>query len=109
MRTRCRRALPLTRSRVEIEQALVHAAELLDAEVAVGDALPYPPRASRRQRQQRLPHRAIVERHAVGERRIGGENRRPLNGVTRSAPMRQPRCASRAMACSVSHNPRGRG
>ena len=82
--------------RIEIEQPLVDAAELLDAEIAVRDALG-PPRASpRRQRQQRLPHRAIVERHAVGERRVGGREqtaveRRHAQRADAAAAMRQPR------------------
>ena len=38
-----------------------------------------------------------------------GENNRPLKGVTRRSPARQPVCASRAMARSASQSPGGGG
>ena len=56
---------------LEVEQPLVHAAELLDAEVAVGDALAtcrFWACRARRQCEHRLPHGAVVQ--GPGRRRV---------------------------------------
>ena len=59
--------------RLVIEQCLVHGAELLYAEIPVGDPLPSRSvrRRSRRQRKNRTPRRLIVQAAAFGERRPG--------------------------------------
>ena len=61
-------------ARLVVEQRLVDGAELLDAEIAVGDALAPSAigRRPRRQRHDRPPRGAIVEIAALGERRPRG-------------------------------------
>ena len=55
---------------LEVQNALVHASELLDAEVRVGDSFHARLRLPRRQRDERTSSRAVVKRQGVGERRV---------------------------------------
>ena len=104
----CRRSVVLKPARFVVEQRFVHRAELLDAEVAVRDAFA-PGAIGRRPRRQR-EHGARLAASSSRSRRSAsgvraGANRRPLNGVTRRSPARQPACARRAIARSASHSP----
>ena len=65
---------------VEVEEVFVHAAELLDAEVAIRDALEPPAPRARCQRQQGIPDDTLVERHGVGERRVHGREEPAVEG-----------------------------
>jgi hypothetical protein len=62
---------------------IVHPAELLDAEIAVCDALTPALRPPRRQRQQRLAYDAVVEPRRIGQRRF---DRREQAAVERRDP-----------------------
>ena len=80
-----------------IEQRLVHRAELLDAEIAVGNAFS-PAAIGRRPRRQRETRRLAASssrsrRSARGV--LAGANNRPLNGVTRNRRRGSRACASR--------------
>ena len=82
--------------RIEVEETLVHAAELLDAEIAIGDAFESSASLPRRQGQHGLSHDAIVERRAIGEWRVGRREeaaveRRHSQRPDAAAVMREPR------------------
>ena len=63
---------PVTRRRrdVEIEYAFVDATEMFNAEVSVGDPAAPVPLTARRQCQQRIANKLVVERQRVGQRSV---------------------------------------
>ena len=62
------------RNRLEVQQALVHRAELLDAKLRVRDALPPAVKRPARetQRVERLGHPSVIKRQVVEQRRTCG-------------------------------------
>ena len=95
--------------RLEIQQPLVDAAELLDAKISIGDAHAARRAGPGRQRQDRPAHDAIVKRDASASGACSRREESSVEGWHVQRAVRQPRWARRAMACSVSTDPDGRG
>ena len=93
--------------RLVVEQRLVDAADLLDAELGVGDRVRVPrPTVVVESASTAHASRSSASRRRSSRGARRGANSRPLNAGTRRSPASQPSCARRDMAWKAAHRPR---